>query len=147
MDRFSDDEALERKEDRDEKLVIDSKEKEKCEVIEILEKIKGAMKENRENWEADLRQAYEYVKGKEEESKIESKINNVKYWEDNLSTRIEHVKQTGETETWYGENIIEKGRWIMEMQNEEIKEMNAWKIFQDWAKQLEEKKAKEKSEE
>ena len=29
------------------------------------------MKENRENMEADLRQAYEYVKGTGEESKIE----------------------------------------------------------------------------
>ena len=40
-------------------------------MIEILEKWKEAMKENRENMEADLRQAYEYVKGTGEESKIE----------------------------------------------------------------------------
>ena len=123
MDSFSDDEALARKEDCDEELeverkkkeVINSKEKEnkvKCELVENLEKLKEAMKENRENMEADLRQAYEYVKGTGEESKIEDigKMY-VKYWEDNISTRIEYVKETGKTETELGENMIEKGIW------------------------------------
>ena len=100
MDSFSDDEALARKEDSDEELVIDSKEKEKCELVEKLE---GIIKENRENMEAVLRQADEYVKGTGEESKVEDVRKSVKvnseFWEASMSRRIEYAKETGKTET------------------------------------------------
>ena len=111
------------------------------------------MKENRENMEAGLRQAYKYVKGTGEESKIEDVRKSVKmnseFWEASMSRRIEYAKETGKTETELGENMIEKGIWIAEMQNEEIKEdrMKVGKILEDLSRKLKEEKSKEKSEE
>ena len=64
MDRFSDDEALERKEDS-------NKELSKCELIKELGEIGETMKKNREIMEESFRQAKSYVKGASDESKVE----------------------------------------------------------------------------
>ena len=53
-------------------------------VIEILEKLMGALKENRQKWGEELGQAYERVKGTREERKIKEIVwsdNGYKYWE------------------------------------------------------------------
>ena len=126
--------------------------KAKCELVEKLEKLEGIIKENRENMEAVLRQADEYVKGTGEESKIEEvrkyvKIN-CKLWEGFMSKKIKEFKETGKVDTEFGD-MIEDGMYIVKEHKSWIEQgkMKLDKIFQDLVKKLEEEKSKDKTEE
>ena len=94
-----------------------------------------------------------WVKGTEKESVIEDVRKYMKksgeFWEESMRRRIEYAKETGKTETELGENMIKKGIWIVEMQNEEMKEdmMKLCKILGDFSRMEKEEKSKEKSEE
>ena len=118
MDRFSDDEALERKEDNDEELVVDSKEKEK--LIENLGEIEEAMKKYRENTEEGIRQLYENVKGTGYESKAEEVRKFVKESYDaaekQMSMKYEYAKETGD------ESMLEEAIVVVKTQDESIKQ-------------------------
>ena len=71
MDRFSDDEALERKEDSEKELETKREEISKCKLIEELGEMKEDMKKNREVMEESFRQLSLNVIGTGYESKVE----------------------------------------------------------------------------